>query len=504
MSRIAVGSIFTECNHFGGAPITLAEFERGEFTRGDEVLKTTSGVIGGMLAELQSRKATAIPLLVASACPGGIVTDECYNTLKLELLDRLQQSLPVDGILLALHGAAAAESAGDLEGDLLAAVRHLVGPETPIVATLDLHAHVTQLMIESATALVAWETYPHRDAFSTGARGARLLVDTCEGKCRPAMALAKVPVIVGAIHGSTEGPGPFADIMRFAKWFERQTGVLSTSVFLVHPNLDLPEMGGGGLVITDGDVSRATEIATRIARLYWQRRKCLEPQLHSPHEAILAGRMIEGGPVLLVEAADCCGGGAAGDSVATLKALLAAGATDPAIVSVVDPEAAETCHRAGIGRRVDLTLGHRIDSRWGTPLSMTGTVQRLSDGKFRYNGGIFDGQQGDMGATAVVRSGAIDVLIATHGTYDWNGEQLSSVGLNPSDVKFLVVKNPMNYNMALRPIASGVFILDTPGPTPPTLKHVPFRKIAPPWFPLNEEIPGLEPRVYTAPPQGNS
>ena len=498
MPRIAVGSIFTECNQLGGAPLKLAEFERGELSRGDEVLRATAGTVGGMLDALRAGGATPVPLLVASSCPGSEVTADCYTTLKTELLERLRASLPVEGVLLALHGSAAAENAGDLEGDLLTAVRSEVGPAVPIVATLDLHAHVTRTMVEQATALVAWETYPHRDAFTTGARGARLLLDTVRGKCHPTMAMVKVPVVTAAIHGGTDGPSPFADVMRFAKWFEGRGTVLSTNVFLVHPYLDLPEMGSGALVVTDNDLPGAVDLATRIANLYWARRRDLEPEVASPADAIERGRRIAGGPVLLVETADCCGGGAAGDSVATLKALLDAGGTDRAIVPVVDPRAADLCHRAGVGGTVEFELGHQVDPRWGTPVRVQGTVKYLSEGKFRYRGGIFDGQQGDMGGTAVVRVGEIDILITTHGTYDWNGEQLEAVGLDPRAVKFLVVKNPMNYNMAFRPFSTGVFVLDTPGPTPATVKGVPFRNFRDPWFPRFEDLE--EPRlwVYTS------
>src|SRR5579863_8193239 len=348
--HIAVGSLFTECNHLGGAPTELSSFERNELHRGSRVLQLTTGTVGGMLATLREQQAAIAPLLVASTCPGGPLTAACYRQLKTEMLDRLQQALPVGGVLLALHGSAAAENAGDLEGDLLQAVRERVGPHVPVVASLDLHAHVTEKMLQQADALVAWETYPHKDAFTTGVRAARILLDMLAGNCQPTMALAKVPVIVGGVRGHTEGEGPFADVMRFAKSHEGQNGVLSTSVFLVHPYLDLPDMGGGGLVITDNDLDGAVALAEEIARRYWERRFDLDPPVFTPADAIHRGLEMDGGPVLLVETADCCGGGAAGDSVATLRALLETRPDVSALVPVVDPEAAALCHQTGMGR----------------------------------------------------------------------------------------------------------------------------------------------------------
>jgi microcystin degradation protein MlrC len=486
-----VGSLFTECNHLGGAPTDLAAFERTELRRGDEVLAATEGTVGGMLESLRARGAAIVPLLSASACPGGPLTSGCYRTLKCELLQRLRGALPVAGVLLSLHGSASAEDTGDLEGDLLAAVRAVVGNAVPIVATLDLHAHVTEEMVRYADALVAWETYPHRDASTAGGRGARLLLDIVDGKYRPAMALAKVPVLVGGVLGHTEGEGPFADVMRFAKPHEGKGGVLSTSVFLVHPYLDLPDMGGGGLVITDGDLPAAIALASEIAQRYWERRFDLDPKVFSPAEAIRAGMAIPGGPVLLVETADCCGGGAAGDSIATLRALLEAWPIGPSLVPVVDPEAAAACHRAGSGAEVNLRVRHQLDPRWGNPVALTGRVVRLTDGRFRYTGGIWAEQEGHMGPSAVVRCGCVDVLITTHATYDWADEQFRSAGLYAAGAKLVVVKNPMNHRLGYAGITVASFILDTPGPTPATLHHVRYQRMQRPYYPADQDIPGL-------------
>ena len=494
-SRIALGSILTECNEFGGVPIDIGWFERYELCRGEEVLQVDAGVVGGMMQVMRECGAEVVPLIYASTCPGGPLTAECYTQLKTELLDRLRASLPVDGVLLPLHGAATVENLGDPEGDLIKAVREIVGEAIPIVVTLDLHAHVTADMVRFADGLIAWETYPHRDTFTTGVRGARLLCDTLAGRCRPTMAMAKVPVITSAIHGSTEGDDPFAQIMRAAKAHEGRDGVLSTSAFLVHPYLDQPDMGSGALVITDNDMGTAVSLANQLAEQYWTRRFDLEPEIHTPDETIAKGLKTDGGPVLLVEAADCCGGGAAGDSVATLTALLNAKVTVPSLVPVADPEAAAACHRAGVGQEVTVALGHRLDPRWGKPVTVTGTVARLSDGRFRYIGGIWDNVEGNMGPSAVLTIGAIQVLVATHGTYDWADEQFRSMELHPPDAKFIVVKNPMNYRLAYGEIAKAAFILDTPGATPATCRHLPYKYLKRPYFPLDMEIPRLTPTI---------
>ncbi len=494
--RVAVGGILTECNDFGGQPIDVAAFERFELRYGDDVLEVPGGVMGGMLEVLAERQARPVPLLFASTNPGGPLTTECYETLRRDLLAALAAVTPVDAVLLALHGAAVSETVHDIEGDLLAATRALVGPDVPIVATLDLHAHITEAMVTNADGLVAWETYPHRDSYTTGRRGAGLVVDAALGAARPTMVMAKVPVLTGAVRGSTEGDGPFADMMRKAKRLEERPDVLSTSMFLVHPFIDRPGMGSGGLVITDGDPAGATDAAVALAEECWQRRHEFEPDMSTPAEAVRQGLLIDAGPVVLMETADdACGGGVAGDSVACIAALLEFAPDAVSVAPVVDPAAAAQCHAAGVGAEVTLRLGHQLDPRWGDPITVAGTVERLTDGRFVYEGGIWEGVVGEMGPTAVLRAGGLQIVIATHPTYEWTGEQYSSVGVDASAPKFAVVKNPMNYHMVY-PDAPAVIVIDSPGPTPASVRSLPFERMQRPFFPLDDDIAGLRPTVF--------
>jgi microcystin degradation protein MlrC len=493
--RIAVGSFFVESNNLVDTRMNIDSFERNELRRGTEVLEASTGVVGGILEVLRERRAEIVPLLVASAVPGGPLTSKCYRQLKSELLCGLEAALPVDGVILALHGSATAEDVGDLEGDLLQSVRDLVTPAIPVVATLDTHAYVTDKMIQSSDALIAWETYPHKDTYTTGVRGVQMLLEILESKDKPVMVMARVPVLASGIHGHTDGPGPFADLMRLAKSHEGKEGVISTSVFLVHPYLDQPDMGGGALVISRGDGGKAAAVAHDIAEVFWDRRFDLDPEVFTPAEAIAKGRKIDGGPILLVETADCSGGGAAGDSVATLKALLETKMPEPSLVPVVDPSAAEECHRIGTGKKVTINLGHKLDPKWGEPIEVTGTVVTLSDGGFRYSGGIWDGQWGDMGPTATLQVDAIQILITSNSTYDWADEQFRRMGMDTRRAKFIVVKNPMNHRWGYEGVYKERFILDTPGPTPATLTHIKYQRLQRPIYPLDRNIPNFSPTL---------
>ena len=490
--RIAIGALLVECNHFGGIPTDMASFQRTQYLRENDVLTITDGTIGGFLHTLSQPdfQCTVVPTVAASACPGGLVLDSTYQTIKTELLTALttaQQSTGLDGVLLALHGSAATESEYDLEGDLLQAVRATVGSDIPVVVTLDLHAHITQRMLDFADILIAWETYPHRDAAETGARAAQALIDILQGTLQPTMAMGMAPVLVGAINGGTSGDGPFAQTMKYAKSMETLPEVYSTSVFLVHPYLNAPEMGGGGLVITNNAPDLARQLAQDVADFYWKQRFALEPTLISVPTAINVGQSKDG-TVVLVDTADCCGGGAAGDSVEVLPYLIALGENISSVMPVVDSAAAAKCHEAGIGATIDLQLGHNHDPKWGVPLHVSGEVLYLSDGRFMYSGGIWDGCEGNMGPTAVLKVAGVHVCIASFPTYEWCGEQYSALGLDVTGMKYIVAKNPMNYHMAFGHCSEDFIVLDTKGPTPATCKHLPYSHSLRPAFPWDDEI----------------
>jgi len=186
--------------------------------------------------------------------------------------------------------------------------------------------------------------------------------------------------------------------------------------------------------------------------------------------------------------------GAAGDSVACIAALLQYAPDAASVAPVVDPGAAAHCRAAGIGAEVTIRLGHQLDPRWGEAITVTGTVEALTDGDFVYEGGIWEGVIGEMGPTAVLRSGGLQIVIATHPTYEWTGEQYTSVGVDALTPKFAVAKNPMNYRMVY-PDAP-VIVIDSPGPTPASIRSLPFERMRRPFFPLDDDIAGLRPTVF--------
>ena len=492
--RIGVGSIFQESNQFAATQTDLSLFRNSYVHEGDTLLQLagTDCEVAGMLATCEAAGAQVVPLLAARCVSGGVLSDDCYAYLKDALLARLREAGPLDGLALAMHGSMVTASQLDPEGDLLDAVRQIVGPDVPIVMTLDLHAHVTPRMISQATALVSFAHYPHDDTYSTGERGADLLLRAVRGAVKPVMALAKVPILCSGCNGQTFGDAPMAHLTRRARQLETQPAVLSVSCFQVHPYNDLPGMGCGSVVVTDNDPDLAAGQARELAAEFWARRRTFEAEILPVSEAVARGRAVEGGPVLLVDTADCAGGGAPGDSVALLRELVALGVTERTFVMVVDPSAAQACARAGTGQEITLELGYHIDPTWGRPLEVTGVVRLLADGRFLYRGGLYGGTWASMGLSAVLQIGSIDALVMSKPTYDWGDEQFRSMGMDVRQAKFIGVKNPMNYLYAYRDLMKAAFIVDTPGPTPAHVRNLTYQRMQRPFFPLDEEIAGLE------------
>ena len=389
--RIALGAMFNETSHFLTTTADLDHWRNTYVLEGAEIfsLRCATCEEAGALMVFDAAGVDIAPLLAARSVSSGPSNEATYHALKDGILAPLRRSLPVDGVMLAMHGSMTTVTEDDPEGDVLAAVREIVGPNVPIVSTLDLHANVTRRMVENADALVAFTRYPHDDTFTTGERGARLLLDLVAGRARAAMALAKVPVLCSGVRGMTFGDAPMAHLTRRARALEAGPGILSVSVFQVHPTNDLPGLGSGALVVTDGDPARAEREAAAIALELWQRRHAFEPEMFAVDEAVQRGLAIAGGPVLLVDTADCVGGGAAGDSVALLQRLLELRVDAATYLMVVDPEAARHCAAAGIGRTVSLSLGYKLDPSWGKPLPVSGVVRHLLDGDFTFTGGAF-------------------------------------------------------------------------------------------------------------------
>ncbi len=485
MARVAIGEVKQESNSFSPFRTTVASFEDGYLLFADEVTARLRGTNSEVAGFLDASGMEFVPTVAAWSLSGGPLTRQTFDLLRGELLRRVRAAAPVDGVLLSLHGAMLVEDIDDPDGELLAELRDEIGSDIPLVATLDLHANVTRLMVESASALVPYRTYPHVDQRETGARAARLLMRMVQEGLRPVTALEKLPLLVPAENQQLTH-GPMAELMRQATALETRPGIVSAALLPVQPWLDVPELGFSVLVTAAADAQLARREARRLASSVWHRRRAFEVELVPVDEAISRALAQPGGPVVLADSADSTGSGSAGDSTAILEALLHTPLSGPALLTVVDPEAVSAAHEAGLGARVTIPVGGKIDHVYNRPVQVVARVQcLLVDGRFRLTGPAFTGLEVNMGRAAVLEAGWVKILLTERRVWTIDPALYRAAGLDPAAARIVVVKSPNAFRAAYESIASEIIVVDAPGASTSNYSRLPYRKIPRPMHPLD-------------------
>jgi len=504
--RIAIGGIMHESNTFVRTPTDRAAFAAASLRTGPDILAEWSNApheVGGFMEAADRFGYELWPTLMAWAMPGGRVAADALDQLTDELIARLQAAPALDGLLLALHGALVAEGYPDGDGEILRRIRAVLGPDFPLVVTLDHHANVSERMAQESTALVIYKTNPHVDQRERGLQAAALLTRTIRGEVRPTQALAKPPLIVNILHQNTSRD-PMRRILEEARRLEERPEILAANVAAGYPYADVPEMGPSVVIVTDGAPSLAEAEAQRLADQLWAVRDQLiigPPELASEGargptslpdaaEAVRQAKESAERPVVLVDLGDNIGGGSPGDSTFLLQELLAQGA-DGAVVVIYDPESVQDCLRAGVRQAVRLTVGGKTDDQHGEPVEVRGRVRVLHDGRYEEPEVRHGGRRThDQGLTAVVEIDGPNTLVLTsHREPPFSLHQLLSLGLQPERQKILVVKAAIAYRAAYEPIAGRIIEVDTPGLTAVNPARFDYRHVRRPLWPLDPLSP---------------
>jgi microcystin degradation protein MlrC len=487
--RIAVGSFVQESHSFSPVPGSWEHFGPREVLRGVELLKQRTGTrseIGGAIQIAQQHDLQLVPLLSAlSTSSAGPILRTVFESLRDELVKRLLDAGPIDGLFLTLHGGMIAEGYEDASGEIIRALRTVVGPELPLICTLDLHANVTRQMTELATALIGYHTFPHVDLYETGQRGMSLLVKIVSGQCHPAMAMSKIPMILPGENGRTTH-GPFAEVMNMVEALQQSPSILDASAFSVQPWLDVSEVGCSVVVIADGDRALAKAEADRLAQAFWERRAQFAVQLTPTIEAIRLALHSNQHPFVFSDSADSPSSGAPGDSPAILQALLEVEPSQPCFLNIVDAPAVEQAIQVGVGQQVTFQVGARNAPQFYRPIEITGTVKLIADGEFVHKGQGYQGIAFHRGRTVVIKSGWVSLVVSEHPAFQWDPEFYRSLGLEPRDAQIVVVKSPAAFRANYEPFAVEVLILDAPGVCSPDLNSFPFQHVRRPLYPLDD------------------
>jgi len=488
--RLFLAMLSHETNTFSNVPTDRAQFEARDLRYGGEIVETFRGTgtcLGGMIAAAERLGATLVPSVAAAASPAGRVTRDVYEHVKQRMLADLRTAGRLDGVLLDLHGAMVPEGIDDGEGDIIAAVRQAVGPGVPIAVTLDFHGNLGRDMIDKADLLHGYKTYPHVDMAEHGAEATERLAQVIAGRIRPTAAWRKPPLLppLGR-QGTTRGP--MRRLYDLADEMEKDPKVISVSIFAGFPYADIPDAGLGVYVVTDDDPALAERLAARLERVAWEHRHEFIHTALPVKEAVARALVAPGGPIVLADMADNTGGGAAGDGTEILRELLAVGARGATVACIWDAAAVQRCIAAGVGARVSLEVGGKVDDRHGVPLPVTGIVRTLSDGRFVHRGPMMTGLPGRLGPTAVLDVSDVKVILITYRWQTLDPEMIRFVGIDPLREKILVVKSTIHYRAAFEPIAKEIIEVDAPGLSSSNLSRFEYRRVRRPIFPLDPDL----------------
>jgi microcystin degradation protein MlrC len=407
------------------------------------------------------------------------------------ILDAAEKRGPFDGVLLHLHGAMVTESHEDAEGELLARLRARLGPDMPIIATLDLHANVTHRMTENANALIAFRTYPHIDMHERALQAAELLDRAMRGEVRPVTVIAKRPMLHGLDWGRTQR-GPMAELIGRGEALEAGGQALAVSICAGFALANIHDVGPSVTVTTDGADPNGRAVAEEFMDHAWTEREFTTVNMLSVAEAVARARKGNPGdkPLVIADFTDNPGGGGYGDATALLDGLVKGGVERVAFHAICDPEAVEQGMRIGVGARTILTIGGKTDpALGGGPLDLDGEIVCLTNGKFIAYGPMGGGVERNYGPSMLFRVGGIDIVVITNNGQATDLGQFTSLGIDPARYTTVAVKSMQHFRAAFEPIAREVVLVDTGALC--QVKYLPelFTKVRRPIWPL-DPIPG--------------
>ncbi len=486
--KVLIAELKHETNTFCSTMTDKKAFSARYLKYDEEILSFFSGVrteMGGIIDGCKEEKFDIIPSVAANATPGGKVTRAFFEEAKEKILADLQKHGPVDGVLLSLHGAMVLEDDEDGEGNLLEAIRGVVGNDVPVMASLDLHANVTQKMVSNCDAFFAYETYPHKDLYERAYQAAKTMGRTLSGEIRPVTRFRKLPILAPYLETGKE---PMEEIMAFAAESEKNKKIVKVSVLHGFSWADISETGVSVVVTADNDPDYAQSVADDLAAIIWEKRKEFIKHATPLRDAVEQVINAAEYPVLLADIADNPGGGGPADGTHILRELLEKGVKDVGIALIADPKTVEDAVNAGVGAHLTINLGGKTDKLHGDPVHCDAYVKTLCDGIFVNKGPMSKGLVVNVGRTVLIEINGIDVIVTERRHQPWDPEIFRRVGIQPEDKKVLVVKSSMHFRAAYSELVKSIIEVDCPGLTTTNFKHFSYENISRPIFPLDPDI----------------
>ncbi|AQS87536.1 hypothetical protein AA101099_2844 [Neoasaia chiangmaiensis NBRC 101099] len=478
--RIAFGGIHTECSTYN--PVLMQQ-EDFRILRGSDMLEMP------YFAFLQDFDADFLPLLHARAVPGGPVSRAVYEAFKADFLTRLQASLPLDGLYLAMHGAMFVEGLHDAEVDWISAARNVVGPECYVSASYDLHGNVSQPIIDSLDMFSAYRTAPHIDVERTMRRAVDMLVDALKEGVRPAIVWAPVPVLLPGERTSTEDE-PAKSLYARLPEYDARAGIWDAALMVGYVWADEPRATASA-VITGTNELALKQAARELAQAYWNARHdfVFGCETGSIAHCVVRAMKAETQPAIIADSGDNPTGGGVGDRADVLSALAAQDAQDVIVAAITDPAACVEAFAAGIGGQQSFSIGARLDPA-GVRVSLECTVVHLQD------------HAEPAEREAVVRHRGITIVLAARRRPYHNISDFQRLGLDPAAARILVVKSGY-LSPDLAPLANPSLMALSDGVVNQDVAHLPRRQTRRPCFPFDAEF-AWSPTVFVQTPRAGT
>ncbi|MGE0154607.1 MAG: M81 family metallopeptidase [Reyranellaceae bacterium] len=483
--RVFTATLGTETNTFSPIPTGMDAFRKTLLVHAGEHPDKPMLFTAPLWAARQRARERNWELsegLCAFAVPGGATTKATYEALREELLADLKKALPVDIVVLGLHGAMVADGYDDCEGDLLARVRELVGRDAVIGAELDPHCHLTDAMMKNSDVMVAFKEYPHVDPIERAFEVVDICADAAQKNVRPTMEYYDCRMF-GIYHTPRQPMRGFVDKI---KAMEGKDGVLSISIAHGFPWGDVPDMGTRVLVVTDNDPAKAKRLAEQLGQELIALRGTTAPEYLTIAQALDQAMAAPAGPIVIADSADNSGGGAPSDSTFVLREILARGICDVALGPMWDPVALQFCQEAGEGATLDLRLGGKTGPVSGDPLDVRVTVLKLVSNA-RQSFGQTVAMMGDAAAIRIehARAKNVDIVVNEARTQAFGTDMFTGLGVDPTTKRIVVVKSSQHFHAAYAPIAREVLYIGGPGCIATDYSTFDFKRVQRPIWPLD-------------------
>jgi microcystin degradation protein MlrC len=455
--RVFTATLGTETDSFSPLPTGWAGFEKTMLFRPGQHPDFATEATGPLWACRQRARTQGWDVVegtCAFAMPGGLVNKTVYEALRDEILVQLRQAMPVDMVALGLHGAMMAQGYPDCEGDMLARVRQMVGPQVPVGAELDCHAHLTDAMLQAADVIVLFKEYPHTDYVARAEELLELLALTANGRIKPVMQAFDCRMIASFV---TDRP-PMREYVDRMRRLEGKNGVLSVSLVHGFALGDMPDMGSKMLVITDDDAATAEQLARTLGHeLYALRDHFAAPAALTLNDALDEALSLSQQPVILVDRGDNPGGGAPGDNTDVLHELVRRGIKDVCAGPLWDPQAVEFCFSAGQGAMLPLRVGGKACRDSGRPMDVLARIIGLKRNLKQKLGDALV----PLGDAAAIQFSGIHLVLTTLRDQAYDPVLFTDLGVEPTEHRFILLKSGVQYKIGFDELSVATVRLPT-------------------------------------------